>query len=61
MPAISLRALSLQLTLACLTASTVLMSPLAQAASPKLETTDVMIPSGDPGIQLFVRNKHPAA
>jgi pimeloyl-ACP methyl ester carboxylesterase len=29
-------------------------------SSPKLETTDVMIPSGDPGIQLFVRNKHPA-
>src|SRR6201995_1495573 len=36
------------------------MSPFAQAASPKLETTDVMIPSGDPGIELFVRNKHPA-
>jgi len=29
--------------------------------SPKLETTDTMIPSGDAGIQLFVRNKHPAA
>ena len=55
MPAFALRALSL----ACLTAFTILMNPTAQAASPKLETTDVMIPSGDPGIQLFVRNKHP--
>src|SRR6201995_4428547 len=56
MPAFLWRALSL----ACLTASTVLMSPFAQAASPKLESKDVMIPSGDPGIELFVRNKHPA-
>ncbi len=60
MPAASLRALSWRLTLACLTASTVLMSPFAQAASPKLESKDVMIPSGEPGIELFVRNKHPA-
>ncbi|HUN95113.1 MAG TPA: alpha/beta hydrolase [Bradyrhizobium sp.] len=36
------------------------MNPPAHAASPRLEATDVMIPSGDPGIQLFVRNKHPA-
>jgi pimeloyl-ACP methyl ester carboxylesterase len=55
MPALALRVLSL----ACLTATAILMNPAAQAASPKLETTDVMIPSGDPGIQLFVRNKHP--
>src|SRR6201985_2653338 len=59
MSAASLRALSRQLTLACLTASTVFMSSFAHAAGPKLETTDVMIPSGDPGIELFVRNKHP--
>jgi len=26
----------------------------------KLETSDTMIPSGDEGVQLFVRNKHPA-
>jgi pimeloyl-ACP methyl ester carboxylesterase len=26
----------------------------------KLETFDTMIPSGDEGVQLFVRNKHPA-
>jgi pimeloyl-ACP methyl ester carboxylesterase len=55
MPAASLRT-----ALACLATTGFLMSPPAQAASPKLETTDVMIPSGDPGIQLFVRNKHPA-
>ena len=32
----------------------------AQAKSPKLLTTDTMIPSGDAGIELFVRNKRPA-
>jgi pimeloyl-ACP methyl ester carboxylesterase len=30
----------------------------ANAKEPKLETSDTMIPSGDPGIELFVRNKH---
>jgi pimeloyl-ACP methyl ester carboxylesterase len=49
----------LQTSLACLVAGTFVGSP-AQAKSPKLEATDVMIPSGDPGIQLFVRNKRPA-
>ena len=32
----------------------------AQPRAPKLETKDIMIPSGDAGISLFVRNKHPA-
>jgi len=49
----------LQLSLACLVAST-FASAGAQAKGPRLETTDTMIPSGDAGIQLFVRNKHPA-
>jgi hypothetical protein len=49
----------LQMSLACLVAST-LAGTSAQAKSPKLESTDTMIPSGDAGIQLFVRNKHPA-
>src|SRR5258707_5907466 len=49
----------LQISLACLVAST-FASAGAQAKGPRLETTDTMIPSGDPGIQLFVRNKHPA-
>src|SRR5487761_2023874 len=31
-----------------------------QARGPKLETSDTMIPSGDAGVQLFVRNKHPS-
>ena len=30
----------------------------ASASEPKLESSDTMIPSGDPGIELFVRNKH---
>jgi pimeloyl-ACP methyl ester carboxylesterase len=34
-------------------------STSANAREVKLETTDTMIPSGDAGIQLFVRNKHP--
>ena len=55
MPAASLRT-----ALACLATTGFLMIPPAHAAGPKLETTDVMVPSGDPGIQLFVRNKHPA-
>src|ERR1700733_14443755 len=33
-------------------------SPQVNAKEPKLETSDAMIPSGDAGIQLFVRNKH---
>ena len=49
----------LQISLACLVAST-FASVGAQAKGPRLETTDTMIPSGDTGIQLFVRNKHPA-
>ena len=32
--------------------------PQANAKEPKLESSDTMIPSGDAGIQLFVRNKH---
>jgi pimeloyl-ACP methyl ester carboxylesterase len=53
----------LRVVLACLAAA--LSSVCAQAKGPKLETPrlvtkDTMIPSGDAGIQLFVRNKHPA-
>jgi pimeloyl-ACP methyl ester carboxylesterase len=33
-------------------------SPPVNAQEPRLETSDTMIPSGDAGIQLFVRNKH---
>src|SRR5258707_3200232 len=49
----------LQMGLAWLVAGT-FAGAGAQAKSPKLEATDTMIPSGDAGIQLFVRNKHPA-
>ena len=47
----------LQISLACLVAGVFAGAP-AQAKEPKLESTDTMIPSGDAGIQLFVRNKH---
>src|SRR6185437_12720086 len=33
-------------------------SPQVIAKELKIESSDTMIPSGDPGIQLFVRNKH---
>ena len=46
--------------LTCLAVIATFVTPSAQAASPKLESSDVMIPSGDAGIELFVRNKHPA-
>jgi len=49
----------LQISLACLLAGS-LAGTGALAKDRKLETTDTMIPSGDAGIQLFVRNKHPA-
>src|ERR1700712_4088605 len=49
----------LQISLACLVAGA-LAGTAAQAKGPKLETTAVMIPSGDTGIQLSARNKHPA-
>jgi pimeloyl-ACP methyl ester carboxylesterase len=49
----------LQTILACLVAAT-FAGAGAQAKEPKLETTDTMIPSGDAGVQLFVRNKHPS-
>jgi pimeloyl-ACP methyl ester carboxylesterase len=51
---------SFRLALACLAIGAVFVSAGAQAASPKLESSDVMIPSADAGIELFVRNKHPA-
>src|SRR5882757_10980555 len=49
----------LQIFLASLVATALTGAP-ALAKEPKLESTDTMIPSGDAGIQLFVRNKHPA-
>jgi len=43
--------------LGCFVATALTATP-SQAKDPKLESTDTMIPSGDAGIQLFVRNKH---
>jgi pimeloyl-ACP methyl ester carboxylesterase len=50
----------LQMSLACLVASS-FAGAAAHAQSASLVATDIMIPSGDAGIELFVRNKHPAA
>src|ERR1700723_4206320 len=47
----------LQISLACLVAG-FFNGTSVQAKEPKLESTDTMIPSGDAGIQLFVRDKH---
>ena len=49
-----------RLLLTVFAASVFLPGVSAQAKDPKLEMTDSMIASGDPGVELFVRNKHPA-
>src|SRR6195952_4338900 len=51
---------SLSMFTACLAAGMAFSGLSAQAKNAKLETKDVMIPSGEAGIELFVRNKHPA-
>jgi hypothetical protein len=50
------RSCFLQLVLACFAASLLPGVP-ADAKEPKLQTSDAMIPSGDAGVDLFVRNK----
>jgi pimeloyl-ACP methyl ester carboxylesterase len=37
-----------------------LIVPSARADEPKLDGESYLIPSADPGIQLYIRNKHPA-
>ena len=37
-----------------------LAAPQAPADEVKLETESYLIPTADPGISLYVRNKHPA-
>jgi hypothetical protein len=49
----------LSLFLACLVAS-IFSGASVAAKQPKLQMSEIMIPSGDDGIQLYVRNKHPA-
>ncbi len=46
------------IALTCL-AGAIFAGVSAQAKDLKLTTTDTMIPTGDAGIQLFMRNKHP--
>lgn len=41
-------------------AAAVIIPVAALAADPKLETRSYTIPSGDPGIDLYIRNKRPA-
>ncbi len=38
----------------------ILLASLALADEPKLDAESYLIPSDDPGIQLYIRNKHPA-
>lgn len=51
---------SFRAALTCLVLGTTVAGTGALAADPNLDSTDVMIPSGEVGIELFVRNKHPA-
>ncbi|HET9019743.1 MAG TPA: alpha/beta fold hydrolase, partial [Acetobacteraceae bacterium] len=34
--------------------------PATAAETPRIVTEEAMVPSGDPGIEIYVRNKHPA-
>jgi hypothetical protein len=38
----------------------VLLAAAARAEGPKLDVESYLISSADPGIQLYIRNKHPA-
>jgi pimeloyl-ACP methyl ester carboxylesterase len=38
----------------------IVLAAAARADEPKLDTESYLIPSADPGIQLYIRNKHPA-
>lgn len=48
-----------RIAIAAAFAAAVFVPAGARAADPQLETRNTMIPSGDPGIELFIRNKRP--
>src|SRR6201989_3459346 len=41
-------------------AMTAIVAPGALAQTPKIVMEEMMVPSGDPGIEIYVRNKRPA-
>src|ERR1041384_5113967 len=43
-----------------LAAMTAIAAPAALAQTPKIVMEEMMVPSGDPGIEIYVRNKRPA-
>jgi hypothetical protein len=43
-----------------LVALSAMMAPAAIAQTPKIVMEEMMVPSGDAGIEIFVRNKHHA-
>src|SRR5262245_21702831 len=44
----------------CLSAAAIFLATISPSRAGTLVGEDELIPSSDPGIQLFVRNKHPA-
>jgi pimeloyl-ACP methyl ester carboxylesterase len=50
--------MKLQIVAAAFAATLLVASAFAQA--PKLATDEIMVKSPDPGIEIYVRNKHPA-
>ena len=44
-----------------ITAVATVLSTSALAQAPRIVTKEMMVPSSDPGIEIYVRNKHPAA
>src|SRR5947208_6961737 len=50
----------MRLSSALLAAMTAILAPAALAQTPKIVMEEMMVPSGDPGIEIYVRNKRPA-
>src|SRR5947209_9068765 len=50
----------MRLSSVLLAAVTAMIAPAALAQTPKIVMEEMMVPSGDPGIDIYVRNKRPA-
>jgi hypothetical protein len=50
----------MRLSSALLAAIAMIFAPAALAQTPKITMEEMMVPSGDAGIEIYVRNKRPA-
>jgi hypothetical protein len=51
---------NMRLSSALLAAIAIALPPAALAQTPKITLEEMMVPSGDAGIEIYVRNKRPA-